>query len=638
MIQIPSLDWPRRTNALTGSEDLLKQNPLSDSFPQEERLPVSLVSTYTLSQLSFVNVGTGIGVFDFKNNGQVDLRKIDNASNKVTLALSNKTLFLDVNSTNIASEISITDLNGIPSPTASNQYLMWNGSSYEFNSLSPYALTIENELGQQVNLSSGDTLTLFGTPPIGISKNGSSRFDISLNAGLNHLNDVTISGPVPNNWVLGYNTLTSQWIPKPPSAASPYTFSIIGDDAVVFTIFSGTTLSLLGAGNISTSNTGTNELTIDWTAELSDLSNVSTIPPSNNYVLTYNSTSGEWEPKVAQGTTVLAGNGLTKTVNTIKLGGTLSEITTINGDNYAYPLTLLNLQKLEYNTKRNDENFTFQSNTSLGITELKAQNQLTSANYKLVLDSTNSFASIETQVGSSTKKFKLKNSVTQAGLFYELSGNAIAGFFAEEDQIKVLDGVNTPVAGHVLTYMSDGTSQFQPVSSGGGGGDDWGNQVVAHDTTLTGDGTSGNTLKVAIPVPAGYTDGDYLAALDGDLIWTPFPQKELIGLCEVERESEVSVLDGKLFFVVNSDLSGWQIKNYTAATYILGSGGTTTIELIKNGVVISGSNVDLTTQSATKTNINHTVLVGDRISVKVSVANKTTKDKGLSLTLLLSPP
>lgn len=50
---IPSISWPRRTNALTGEEDLLRQNPVGDSSgsPKEERIPVSLILSYVLSNL-----------------------------------------------------------------------------------------------------------------------------------------------------------------------------------------------------------------------------------------------------------------------------------------------------------------------------------------------------------------------------------------------------------------------------------------------------------------------------------------------------------------------------------------------------------------------------------------------------------
>ena len=49
--QIPSINWARRVSALTGSEDLLKQNPVSDSSPQEERIPVNLVKDFIFTRI-----------------------------------------------------------------------------------------------------------------------------------------------------------------------------------------------------------------------------------------------------------------------------------------------------------------------------------------------------------------------------------------------------------------------------------------------------------------------------------------------------------------------------------------------------------------------------------------------------------
>jgi len=92
MIQIPSQDWPRRTNPLVGTEDLLKQNPSADAYPQEERVPVDLVSDYTIDQITLTNVGTGIGVFDFKNIANFDLRSFAAGSNKVSVGLNTKTI------------------------------------------------------------------------------------------------------------------------------------------------------------------------------------------------------------------------------------------------------------------------------------------------------------------------------------------------------------------------------------------------------------------------------------------------------------------------------------------------------------------------------------------------------------------
>ena len=67
--------------------------------------------------------------------------------------------------------------------------------------------------------------------------------------------------------------------------------------------------------------------------------------------------------------------------------------------------------------------------------------------------------------------------------------------------------------GQVLTVVS-GNPTWQTAT-----GDNWGTQVVAHDATLTGDGTTGNTLKVANPLPAVGTEGQVLTVVSGNPIW-----------------------------------------------------------------------------------------------------------------------
>lgn len=125
MQKTPSIDWPRRTSPLSGVEDLLKQNPSTDAAPQEERVPVSLISDYALSQLSFVNLGSGVGTFDFKLGSEVRLRSVGAASNKVVVSLDpDKTISLDVNTTNIAADIPLNKLQNVENVTPSNNQVL----------------------------------------------------------------------------------------------------------------------------------------------------------------------------------------------------------------------------------------------------------------------------------------------------------------------------------------------------------------------------------------------------------------------------------------------------------------------------------------------------------------------------------
>ena len=71
MQQLPSIHWIRRIKPLNGNEDLLKQNPLTDVTPQEERIPVDLISDFVLSKIKLINLGNGVSIINGKNKGDL---------------------------------------------------------------------------------------------------------------------------------------------------------------------------------------------------------------------------------------------------------------------------------------------------------------------------------------------------------------------------------------------------------------------------------------------------------------------------------------------------------------------------------------------------------------------------------------
>lgn len=99
--QTPSIDWPRRSAALNGDEDLLRQNPIDDesSSPKEQRIPTSLILDYVLDNLPAgstvftVNTGTsdppGTGATPissfFKNTNTEEWFIIDSTGNSYSL-------------------------------------------------------------------------------------------------------------------------------------------------------------------------------------------------------------------------------------------------------------------------------------------------------------------------------------------------------------------------------------------------------------------------------------------------------------------------------------------------------------------------------------------------------------------------
>jgi len=777
MMQIPSVDWPRRTNPLNGSEDLLKQNPVTDAFPQEERVPVSLISNFTISNLSFTNVGSGIGTFDFKNGSSIDMRSFAAGSNKVSVGLSNKTLLLDVNVNNIASALTITSLSGVTAPTTSNQFLMWDGGGYVFTS-SPFSFNVTaNNPPSSLNISNGSTLSIISSTPI-VSTIASSSVVLSFNGGLNVLNDVVLTGSTPNGYVLGYNSSTGKWGAVAPSAGASYSFNLKADAVDTFNVANLSTVSLLGnGGTISTAITGVNEISVDWTANLSDLQNVSTQTPLHSQALVYNSGTSKWEPNTISGGAGIFSNGLTAIGSNIKWGGTLTETTTIDGDFHNYGVIFNGLSKFFVRTTRldqlsNEHQFDFGSNLSDGVyagqTFMQAFDLNANTRQLFWMDSGDGITNINSINDGTNKRFKVETTLTNAGVYFLDSNVVQCGFKVEEDKIVVVDGVNTPSAGHVLTYMADGSSQFQPISGSGGStnytfsnglflnssnvklggflnsntvidgsGNTYGfilndlssyrhdtkngdyvtsfsnNQIAGYvvidgsnqttnnyhalkvvpqleSTSLSStksnltdefvvrttlhdaaifyqdsyiiksgffaeqnkivvmDGVnetpaigtvlsyvSGGTVEYK-PVTAlltGGTDGEYLGVVGSSVTWVA--PKERVNICEFDSNANITIRSGLKFFTVPTEMDGWTLTDYTASVFVVGSGISTRVEIMVNGVVVSGSALTLGGKFDSKTGLTTVVNEGDTISLNI-LNTKPTPDQGLSVTMTLT--
>jgi hypothetical protein len=143
--QIPSLDWPRRTAALTGLEDLLKQNPLDDSYdPQEERIPTELLGDYVIVR--------------------------------------------------VTEEVGLEELANVPVPT-SPSILSFDGDEYVWDSvISGFTVDIVGDSGSET-LSAGGSLSIVGGDGITTAVTNPTTVSINLDAVLNDLNDVTITSP-----------------------------------------------------------------------------------------------------------------------------------------------------------------------------------------------------------------------------------------------------------------------------------------------------------------------------------------------------------------------------------------------------------------------------------------------------------
>jgi len=116
----PSIDWVRRTTALSGSEDLLRQNPIGDAspFPKEERIPINLIKDYTLTFLpddKYIASGAIVG-----NNLVLTLTDASTVSINISSALTNTTLVTGVyNSGTKALDLTLSDATIVSIPVAS---------------------------------------------------------------------------------------------------------------------------------------------------------------------------------------------------------------------------------------------------------------------------------------------------------------------------------------------------------------------------------------------------------------------------------------------------------------------------------------------------------------------------------------
>lgn len=160
--QIPSQDWTKRTAPLTGLEELLKQNPETDSYsPMEERIPTSLIGDYVLKR--------------------------------------------------VTEEIGLEELVNVPVPTGPS-ILAFDGDEYFWDEVvTGFTLTLEGDTGSE-NLSAGGLLSVLGGDGISTSVTSTTTVTISLDAILNDINDVNITSANPKD-IIFYNG--TNWVNGP---------------------------------------------------------------------------------------------------------------------------------------------------------------------------------------------------------------------------------------------------------------------------------------------------------------------------------------------------------------------------------------------------------------------------------------
>lgn len=209
MFQIPSLDWPRRTSPLVGVEDLLKQNPSTDTAPQEERVPVNLVSDFTIEQISLLTVGTGVPILEGKFSNVFKYRSISPASQRVTVNLISSTIQIDVNAVRVANSVTLADIGDVVNTPTTGQFLKYNGASWITAPLVNEFYITDNTNTEIID-GINDIIT-FNTlsPNLSIQVASTNNVNIGWTANLTDLTDIPT--PTLTDSVLIWNGVGYEW-------------------------------------------------------------------------------------------------------------------------------------------------------------------------------------------------------------------------------------------------------------------------------------------------------------------------------------------------------------------------------------------------------------------------------------------
>ncbi|MEY3400804.1 MAG: hypothetical protein RLZZ86_407 [Cyanobacteriota bacterium] len=303
MFQIPSQDWPRRSSPLTGLEDLLKQNPLSDAAPQEERVPVNLVSDFIIEQITLDSVGFGIPVINGKFSNSFQFRSIEASSSRISLSLSDNTIRIDANASAIANSISLSQIGDVTNVPNVGDFLQFNGTSWiTAGVIDEFYITdgVSTETLDAINR----TLTFNQTSNINVAVSPVNNISITWSAQLSDLSD--IPAPTTSNTILTWDGSGYSW----SSFSSVSTGSVTDGQNVGtlgFGVFSSKLGSILRFRNIAANSSkvqlslSSNNIRLDVSAldianeiRIEDLSGFSGVP-SNNDTIIYNGATGSWE-------------------------------------------------------------------------------------------------------------------------------------------------------------------------------------------------------------------------------------------------------------------------------------------------------------------------------------------------------
>lgn len=243
MQETSSLNWERRTLPLNGTEDLLKQNPITDQAPQEEKVPVNLISDFIISNIEIDKVGIGVNLFFGKNANQFKFKSLLSLDNKIDITPSVDEINFSINSLSIANEIHLKDLvDVISAPTVG--YLKYIGSSWTTVDILDVLNVSDDSSTTQVDFLH-NTLYFKGYNGVDVVLDNTNTFNISLNANIDNLNDIPT--PTISNTMLIWNGTTYEWNNLADVSNGQNLGSGLG-------IFNGKTSGILGFKSIINAN------------------------------------------------------------------------------------------------------------------------------------------------------------------------------------------------------------------------------------------------------------------------------------------------------------------------------------------------------------------------------------------------
>lgn len=317
MLQIPSVDWPRRTTPLTGTEDLLKQNPVSDSAPQEERIPTSLIADFTIGQITLTSVGTGSPIIEGKFLNDLRFKSLKSGSPRVNISLISNAIEIDVNALQVANSISLSDIGDVINSPSTGEFLQYNGTGWITSPLVDEFYITDGSTVETLN-GINQTITFVSSTNISAQVAATNQVIFNWSANLTDLSDVP--APSVSDSVLTWDGSSYVWADFGAVSEGTVTDAQnVGSSGLG--VFSNKLGSILRFRNIVPNspkisvNLSGNNIRIDASPlniaseiKIQDLLDVSGTP-SNGDILIYNNSTNQWE------FTTASSAGVTFTIN-----------------------------------------------------------------------------------------------------------------------------------------------------------------------------------------------------------------------------------------------------------------------------------------------------------------------------------